>query len=283
MIAKLIVRGEDRAAALRRLSAALADYEIAGVTTNVRFLRRTVAHPAFASAKIDTGLIARHRAELLPPPAAPSERALALAALGELARLREAATARAATSSDPWSPWHTVDAWWLNTEGQALALQFEADGAAHAVRIRIAGSELVIALGDRELRASMTSEGGRLQVQLDQSSLDAIVVARGEERWVFGGGEMTRLRLVDPLAHSGEEEPHGGHLMAPMSGTVVAVMVKPGDAVARGTPLLILEAMKMEHTIAAPVAGTVGAVNYRQGDQVAEGADLIAIDEAPAT
>ena len=93
---------------------------------------------------------------------------------------------------------------------------------------------------------------------------------------------MMRLRLIDPLAHSGEEEPHGGHLMAPMSGTVVAVLVNPGDAVARGAPLMILEAMKMEHTIAAPAAGTVSAVNYRQGDQVAEGADLIAIADAPA-
>jgi 3-methylcrotonyl-CoA carboxylase alpha subunit len=129
----------------------------------------------------------------------------------------------------------------------------------------------------------MTSERGRLRVQLEQTSLDAAVVAQDEERYVFCCGELTRLRLVDPLAHSGEEEPHGGHLRAPMSGTVVAIMVKPGDPVARGAPLLILEAMKMEHTIAAPAAGTVSAVNYRQGDQVAEGADLIAIDDVPTT
>ena len=283
MIAKLVAHGEDRAAALRRLGVALAEYEIAGVTTNVPFLRRVVAHPAFAGGKIDTGLIARHRAELLPPPAVPGERALALAAVGELARLREAAAARAAASSDPWSPWHAVDSWWLNSEGHALALKFEADGATHAVRIRAAGGELIVTVGDRELRASMTSEGGRLRVQLERSILDATVVARDEERYVFCGGETTRLRFVDPLAHSGEEEPHGGHLMAPMSGTVVAVMVKAGETVARGAPLLILEAMKMEHTIAAPAAGTVSAVNYRQGDQVAEGADLIAIDEAPTT
>ena len=80
---------------------------------------------------------------------------------------------------------------------------------------------------------------------------------------------------------SGEEEPHGGHLMAPMSGTVVAVLVKPGEPVARGAPLMILEAMKMEHTIAAPAGGTISVINYRQGDQVAEGADLIMIDDAP--
>jgi 3-methylcrotonyl-CoA carboxylase alpha subunit len=282
MIAKLVVRGENREAALRRLAMALAEYEVAGVTTNVQFLRRVVAHPAFASGTIDTGLIARHRAELLPPPSAPGERALALAALGELARLRAEAAARTARTPDPWSPWAAVDAWWLNSGDCALALSFEAEGIAYPVRVRTAGGELVLTIADRDLHAYMTGEVERFRVLLDGASLEASVVAKGEERYVFCGGEATRLRLVDPLAHSGEEEAHGGHLMAPMSGTVVAVMVKPGDAVARGAPLMILEAMKMEHTIAAPAAGTVSSVNYRQGDQVTEGADLIAIDDAAA-
>jgi 3-methylcrotonyl-CoA carboxylase alpha subunit len=85
--------------------------------------------------------------------------------------------------------------------------------------------------------------------------------------------------LVDPLAHAGEEDVHGGHLMAPMSGTVVAVLVEPGERVGKGTPLMILEAMKMEHTIAAPAAGVVAAVNFRAGDRVKEGADLVDIDD----
>jgi 3-methylcrotonyl-CoA carboxylase alpha subunit len=86
---------------------------------------------------------------------------------------------------------------------------------------------------------------------------------------------MHRLRLVDPMAHADEDAAPGGHLAAPMSGTVVAVLVKVGDTVARGAPLLILEAMKMEHTITAPAAGTVSAVHYRERDQVREGAELI--------
>jgi 3-methylcrotonyl-CoA carboxylase alpha subunit len=88
------------------------------------------------------------------------------------------------------------------------------------------------------------------------------------------------LLLIDPLAHAGEAETHGGHLTAPMSGTVVAVLVKTGDKVARGAPLMILEAMKMEHTITAPADGTVAAVNYRAGERVKEGADLVDIDNA---
>ena len=96
----------------------------------------------------------------------------------------------------------------------------------------------------------------------------------------FSRDGRSTLTLVDPLAHAGIEEVHGGHLMAPMSGLVVAVMVKAGQTVAKGAPLMILEAMKMEHTIAAPGAGIVKAVNCAAGDRVKEGADLVELDEA---
>jgi 3-methylcrotonyl-CoA carboxylase alpha subunit len=125
----------------------------------------------------------------------------------------------------------------------------------------------------------MEGKGDHLLVGYEGKTLRATVVPIGDERHVFCGEQSRRLMLVDPLAHAGEEEQHGGHLAAPMSGTVISVLVKPGDAVAKGAPLLILEAMKMEHTIAAPAAGTVSAVNYRIGDQVQEGADLIDLDE----
>jgi len=97
---------------------------------------------------------------------------------------------------------------------------------------------------------------------------------------VYCNSGARKLSLVDPLAHAGEEEAHGGHLTAPMSGTVVAVLVKTGDKVLKGAPLMILEAMKMEHTIVAPADGVVAAVNFRAGDRVTEGADLVDIDDA---
>ena len=128
----------------------------------------------------------------------------------------------------------------------------------------------------------MTATDNDLHLTLEDEHVVATVVPLGEDRYVFCGGMMHRLHIVDPLAHAGEEEHHGGHLAAPMSGTIIAVMVKPGDQVVRGAPLLILEAMKMEHTITAPAAGTVSAVNYGQGEQVQEGADLIDLDESPA-
>jgi 3-methylcrotonyl-CoA carboxylase alpha subunit len=283
LIAKLIAWGEDRPTALRRLKAALAAYRVAGVTTNVPFLQRVLAHEDFASARVDTGLIARNHAALLPPPSAPAERVLALAALGELAGLRDAAAARAHASGDPGSPWHQIDTWWLNSDQHAIALTFEAAGTPYGVRLRTAGQAVALRLGGRELAAHVAADGGALRVQLDGREFEAGYVADGEQRYVFCDGQVHRLRLLDPLAHAGVEEPHAGRLTAPMSGTVVAVLVQAGETVAKGAPLLVLEAMKMEHTITAPAAGRVGAVHYRPGEQVAEGADLIDLDDASAT
>jgi len=283
MIAKLIVRGEDRTAALRRLESALAAYRVVGIATNVAFLRRVVRHEDFANARLDTGFIARNVAALFPRSSPPSERVLALAALGELLRLRESGAARAGASSDPWSPWHRLDSWWLNSDDHALVFRFEADGVEYPVRVRVQDESVVVSIGGRDLAARAARSGRELRAQLEGVELAADVVPRGEERHVFCGGEARRLRLVDPMLHSGEEEEHAGHLMAPMSGTVVAVLVQPGAAVAKGVPLIVLEAMKMEHTISAPAAGTVSAVNYRAGDQVAEGADLIDLDVHPAS
>jgi 3-methylcrotonyl-CoA carboxylase alpha subunit len=86
--------------------------------------------------------------------------------------------------------------------------------------------------------------------------------------------------LFDPLAHAADDGAAAGHLTAPMSGAIVAVMVKAGDQVARGAPLIVLEAMKMEHTIVAPAAGVVAGVHFRVGDRVAEGAALVDLEDA---
>jgi 3-methylcrotonyl-CoA carboxylase alpha subunit len=112
----------------------------------------------------------------------------------------------------------------------------------------------------------------------DGAEFVATVVAHGDERHVWTGGTHTRLMLDDPFAHGAGDEGQGGHLTAPMSGTVVAVMVAPGDRVKKGAALMVLEAMKMEHTITAPAAGVVSAVHFRAGDRVSEGADLVDVD-----
>ena len=288
MIAKLVVWGEDRTSALRRLRRALASYHVAGVTTNISFLQRVVAHPAFAEARLDTGLIGRHHAELFAPPHPPSPRVLAVAAIGEFLRLLDEAARQAQASEDRFSPWHAIDPWWLNSGEHAISLRYSALGLTHVVRLRAIGDEVLVGIAgavgtaDVDLTASATRRGEGMAVTLDGVQLAASVVPLGDQRYVYVDGQLHKLMLVDPMAHASDDEHRGGHLTAPMSGTIVAVLVKAGDAVARGAPLLILEAMKMEHTITAPDAGTVSAVHYRQGDQVSEGVDLIDVDASDA-
>ncbi len=279
MIAKLIVHGEDRAMALRRLDDALAGWQIVGVATNVAFLRRVVRHDAFASGALDTGLIARHHAALFPPARPVSRDTLLAAALAEARALEVRAAAAAAASGDPGSPWHAIDPWWPGTDAHALSFEFDDGDRRHAVALRRRGDGWHATLPDAAVLARATPRGDRLVIAVDGAEFVTTVVALGDERHVFIDGDARRLTLVDPLAHAGDDEPHGGHLMAPMSGAVVAVMVEAGDRVARGAPLLILEAMKMEHTITAPADGIVAAVHFRVGDRVAEGADLVDIDD----
>jgi 3-methylcrotonyl-CoA carboxylase alpha subunit len=280
MIAKLIVHGEDRSAALRRLEEALAEYEIVGVATNVAFLQRVVSHQAFASGAVDTGLIARHQAALFPAAAPVTKDALLAAALGETQALAAEREAGARASGDPHSPWHAVDPWWPNSTRHAISYTFDDGQARHDVALRRNGDAWHVSLPNGATSARAFARSGRLVVATPEAEFAATIVRHGEERHVFCHGEHWELGLVDPLAHAGEEEAHGGHLAAPMSGTVVAVLVKAGDKVGKGAPLMILEAMKMEHTIVAPKAGVVAAVNFRTGDRVTEGADLVDIDDA---
>jgi len=274
MLAKLIVWGEDRERARATLVAALAECEVAGVTTNIPLLERIVAHEAFATGRLDTGLIEKHHAALFPPPGRTPPLALAAAAIDELAHARADGGA-----ADPHSPWTATDAWWPNSARHAVAFAF-ADGESTA-EARLSGpfDALSVEVDGKRTSIRATRRGDRWRLDTGDEQLDARVVRQGEERHVFARGLRRRLRYVDPLAHAGEEAPHAGHLTAPMSGTVVAVPAKVGDRVERGAALVVLEAMKMEHTIAAPAAGVVKAVHFAVGDRVPEGADLVDLDD----
>ncbi len=281
LLAKLIVWGEDRAAACARMVAALAECEVVGVATNIALLERIVAHEAFASGRVDTGLIDTHRDALFPPPGIVPPRALVTAAAVEYARLRESAHAAARASGDPHSPWSVPDAFWNGTQTRAVRFAY-ADGDAQyplVVHPR-GGAALEVVVDGRATSVTIAREDGRFVLATADARYGASVIASGEDRFVFAPGVRRRLRFVDPLAHAGEEEAHGGHMTAPMSGTVVAVLVKAGDRVDKGAPLIVLEAMKMEHTIAAPSAGVVSAVHFSVGDRVAEGVDLVDVDDA---
>ncbi|TGT43765.1 acetyl/propionyl/methylcrotonyl-CoA carboxylase subunit alpha [Mesorhizobium sp. M8A.F.Ca.ET.165.01.1.1] len=256
MIAKLVVHSGDRQAALEALRTALAQIEIAGSTVNAAFLAALAADPDFAAGDVDTGLIGRHQ-EMLTAVAPPTGEIISAAALA-------ASGAGALPSDDPWS---------------SLAGYAHFHGVARRTRLKF-GDEAILA------KVSMRPDG-RFQVALDApydstNSHDLRAVPR-LARWpghitVFEGAVAYTFTVPDPLARSDEAAAASGSLRAPMPGLVKLVRVAKGDAVIKGQILLILEAMKMEHTIAAPHDGVIAEI-AGEGSQVTDGAVLVGFIE----
>jgi 3-methylcrotonyl-CoA carboxylase alpha subunit len=272
MIAKLIVWGADRAQALARLDAALAQTHIVGLHTNVAFLRRVVTSRAFATADLDTALIERERAALFD--AAPL--AIEVAAAGVVAHAL--AAERAGEGADPWS---RRDAWRLH--GAATRrFDLDAQGAHQVVTLtRTHGGAQVLIAGGRHWPFEARDLGaGRHDVTLGERRRALTVYANGERVSVFAPEGSIGVDLIDPIAHAADGAVEGGRLTAPMPGKVIAFLAQAGQTVKQGQPLAVMEAMKMEHTIAAPRDGTIGQLLYAVGDQVLEGEELLTL--APA-
>ncbi|AZO09073.1 acetyl/propionyl/methylcrotonyl-CoA carboxylase subunit alpha [Mesorhizobium sp. M3A.F.Ca.ET.080.04.2.1] len=257
MIAKLVVRAPDRASALAALIKALAQMEVAGSTVNTAFLAALAANADFAAGDVDTGLIGRHQEELiaLPPPSDETIAAAALAATGAGAP---------DISGDPWS---------------SLAGYAHFHTVARRIRLRY---------GDEDMLARVSARpDGRFQVALEAphdavNSHDLRTLPR-TARWpghvtVFDGAVAHSFTVPDPLAKADEAAAASGSLRAPMPGLVKLVRAAAGDAVIKGQPLLILEAMKMEHTIAAPHDGVIAEI-AAEGAQVSDGTVLVRFAE----
>ena len=278
MIAKLIVWDVDRRSAIRRLGIALAATQIAGLTTNIGLLLAVARHPAFIGGKADTGFIERYRDELLPPPQPASDAVLALAALAVVLAQARSAASRAARSSDPYSPWHRGDGWRLNDDAYTELKFTDGDNeAAVTVHYRSGFYLLDLPGGSVDASGVLDPDGG-LTAEIAGAVCRASVVRMGRELTIFTEEGSHVLGVVDILAGVADHDIVGGSLMAPMPGKIIAVNVKPGAAVTRGQALLVLEAMKMEHTIAAPADGIVTQIHFKLGEQVDEGCELIAFE-----
>jgi 3-methylcrotonyl-CoA carboxylase alpha subunit len=287
MIAKLIVWGADRDEAARRMRSALAEMEILGVGTNLAFLERVVKHPAFLAGDTDTAFIERHRAELLPEHVEiPTEALVAAAARVFLDEQRAIADA-------PPSPWNDPRGWRLNqpatrrmelknrgqttvsrgAENRGLSPVFELEAemrTGHAI-IDVRGRKHRVALGP--------CEGDRLQVALDGETFFARVVRLGDELSVITPQGRFELEWVDPFHYEPADALPDARLTALMPGRVVKVMAAAGDAVKKGQALMILEAMKMEHTITSPREGVIARVAFRENELVPADAVLIAFKD----
>ncbi|OGA25523.1 MAG: 3-methylcrotonyl-CoA carboxylase [Betaproteobacteria bacterium RIFCSPLOWO2_02_FULL_67_19] len=279
LIAKMIAWGADRPAALAALESALAKTEIAGPANNLAFLRRVLATPAFAAGDFDTGLIERHRATLFRGKAPVADEVVAAAVWAELTAEEAAAGAHALAAGDPHSPWHRVDGWRLNL-GAHHRFAFRSAESRHEARVEFLAEGRRLRIGGRDWRFGGESlEDGELLIRLDDRAFRARALRDGASWQVLANGENHRLTLEDEL-HGLDAEAGGGSLAAPMPGKVVQVLVTAGAQVEKGAALVILEAMKMEHTVTAPRAGTVIAILCRAGEQVGEGAELLKLEDA---
>ncbi|MEV6862726.1 biotin carboxylase N-terminal domain-containing protein [Streptosporangium subroseum] len=274
MLSKVIAWGPDRASALRRLDGALAATTVLGVPTNISFLRALINHPEVVAGDLDTGLVERHLDELVADEGVPAD-VLTTAAL--LLQHEHVPVA-------PADPWDVPDGWRLGEAAWTTWRLESRDGVAE-IRVRglpAAGAEVRPPDGDPDtsLRATLSRDGGDLLVTLGGTARRYAVAREGDTIWLGRDGDtwaLTRRHLGDPADRAGAGGGADGVVRSPMPGTVLVVKTTMGEQVAEGQPLLIVEAMKMEHTVTAPIAGMVAELPVRAGQAVGMDAVLAVV------
>ena len=275
MIAKLIVHGDTREQALAHLDQALSELHIVGVANNVGFLRQVVRSPSFAQAQLDTALIQREKDQLFHQQPLP----IALAVAAAMAHGLAVEAPRGNAWVDPWS--HT-DGWVM--QGQSLR-KFDyicGEETGSAVLTRSSHGPTQLQIGKYTHALLWQVHGEAVQLQWGEQRLRAQVYAVKDQLHVFADVGSASVHFVNPLAHAAQGAAASGNLSAPMPGKLLSFAVKVGDKVKAGQALAVMEAMKMEHTVAAPADGTVAELLYAPGDQVHEGAPLLRLESQKA-
>ncbi|WP_296259790.1 MULTISPECIES: acetyl/propionyl/methylcrotonyl-CoA carboxylase subunit alpha [unclassified Pseudomonas] len=257
MLGKLIAWGENREQARLRLLAMLDEFAIGGLRTNLAFLRRIIAHPAFADAELDTGFIPRYQQDLLPPAQTLGDDFWHTAAQA----YRQSATPQT-RDDDAHSPWVAVSGLRLGLPAE-LNVHLSCSGETRKLQLR----------GDAGEQAQL--QGEQLTINRDGVRRHTLAILRDDTLYLRWLGELYAIERVDPIAAVDASHTQQGGLSAPMNGSIVRVLVDVGQQVEAGTPLVVLEAMKMEHSIRAGQAGTVAALYCTEGEMVSEGTVLV--------
>ncbi|MEG0676166.1 MAG: biotin/lipoyl-containing protein, partial [Comamonas sp.] len=254
---------------------ALAQCQVVGVTTNAAFLRRLVLTDSFRTANLDTALIEREREALFGKDLVGRDLAVAAAMVHELQHEQTLQSADPFSRRDGWrvsGRYERQFSFAYRGEEFNAGLAYGHDGQTYQVGVGEGESRSEFALQWRAL------SDDRLELNWGGVRTVVVVHALGEMLSIFTAAGSTQITEVDQLAHAAGGGHEGGRLTAPMPGKVVSFAVKAGEKVSKGQPLAVMEAMKMEHTIAAPSDGTVVELLYVPGDQVTEGAELLRIE-----
>jgi len=275
MIAKIFVHGATREAALGKLLASLEGTEVAGCVTNASFLAALCRNAGFAKGDVDTGLIDRDLDTLIAEPPTPED-AIALAAMSALGLTRPR------TGVDPFD---RLAGWRIWSASRQFAL-LEIDGERQDVEVHALGDmrfSVHLASGPQDYRL-VSIDGPRITYDRNGLRKSCVVTADEGGLAVFLDGRAFRIGCPDPLSADDDSAEAGDQIIAPMPGLVKEMNAEPGAAVTKGQPLVILEAMKMEHTLKAPRDGVIGEVFAAAGEQVLDGTILLALeaDDEPA-
>jgi 3-methylcrotonyl-CoA carboxylase alpha subunit len=272
MLAKVIAWAPTRQAAIDRLNRGLEETEVRGIVTNIPFLSALITHPLVRANKIDTGFIERELKALTPAPPAPGDLELAAAVaaiVGEEAK---------AAGHEAHSPWQTFG--WMSVGRRERVFAFRSGpGGEQKVTLHYGNGPATLSIGERQITfASSASAAGGYDVTLDGVKSRVVVLIEGHELYLRTRNGRFELHWVDPFGGETEEQIGEDKIVAPLPGTVVALLAEEGARLEKGAPILTLEVMKMEQTLRAPFAGVLKKIKCKVGDIVQEGVELAEVE-----
>lgn len=274
MIAKLIVWDKDRQAALARLRGALADFHVAGLTTNIEFLHQLASNDSFNDADLDTHFLDKHGEELCDINTSATSEIIAAAAL-EVMLSQSSSTAE--NYFDQYSPWNENSGWRLNEDNYHL-IEFQHNDNLYIVTAHFREKSFLFEIDGIEYQVAGYLDANKIHININGHQSVVSIVRNGSKLVLFKNASNWELVIKDNSLTNLEQEEQA-NLTAPMPGTVIEVLVNNGDIVEEGQALIVMEAMKMEHTIKAHKKMQVNEVIYKVGDLVDEGAELISFED----
>jgi 3-methylcrotonyl-CoA carboxylase alpha subunit len=272
MLAKLIAWAPTRDAAIDRLHRGLEETDVRGVATNIPFLAALIGHASVRANEIDTGFIERELKHLTPAPTPPHDLELGAAVAAILQE--EAKEVQGAEQS----PWRTAG--WMPVGRRQRVFTFRhGHGSEHKVSLRYGKGPATLAIGDREMSfAAVPNTAGGIDLTLHGLKSRVTAIVELHELYLRTSHGRFELHWVDPFGGDDEQQIGEDKIVAPLPGTVVALLAEVGAKLEKGAPILTLEVMKMEQTLRAPFAGVLKVIKCKVGDIVGEGVELAEIE-----
>jgi 3-methylcrotonyl-CoA carboxylase alpha subunit len=276
MLAKVIAWAPTRQAAIERLNRGLEETDVRGIVTNIPFLSALVTHADVRANRIDTGFIERELKKLTESSGAAGDLELCAAVAAIVHEERKSARKEA------HSPWQTFG--WMPVGQRRRVFSFrQGQAAEHKVTLHYGNGPSTLTIGKHDfVFATSPADGGGFDLVLDGMKSRVVAVIEGHELYLRTRNGRFDLHWVDPFGGETEEQVGEDKIVAPLPGTVVALLAEEGATLEKGAAILTLEVMKMEQTLRAPYAGVLKKIKCKVGDIVGEGVELAEVEPAAA-